>query len=216
MASCPHQMSHQATRTSDFSQIARKPLSSTAVRILTDHNNDNVHTETLTAHGIREATADLSTKDEFVADNEPRPPRVTFWSRCRSIWKRYYSVWRRLSLDTWLQELLSIAISFICLVALVILLFHYDQKPLRDWKLDITLNAVISILITVMDATLALPLAAGFGQLKWILLKREKQPLQKVQQLDDASRSTMGSFTLLLSLHGRLVSYPDRIEIRKS
>ncbi|KPI45566.1 uncharacterized protein AB675_257 [Cyphellophora attinorum] len=81
----------------------------------------------------------------------------------------------------------------------------YDHKPIREWTAGITLNAVISILITILDAALALPLASGFGQLKWVLLKRKKQILQDLQQLDYASRSTTGSFTLLLSLRGSII-----------
>ena len=208
-------MSHQATRVGDFTHIARTPLSSTAVRILTDQGNDRVHTEMPTAPGVQESGPNSSMKTERDAANERPPARNFFWSRCCSIWRRFRSMWRRFSLDTWLQELFSIAISFLCLVALVILLFQYDQKPLRDWKLNITLNAVISILITIMDAALALPLASAFGQLKWILLKRNKQRLQKVQHLDNASRGTMGSLTLLLSLHGRSVNHLNPIAVRQ-
>ncbi|KAK5329088.1 hypothetical protein LTR70_000924 [Exophiala xenobiotica] len=56
-----------------------------------------------------------------------------------------------------------------------------------------------------MDAALALPLASGFGQLKWIMLRRKSQPLPRMQQLDLASRSAAGSISLLLSLQGGFI-----------
>jgi hypothetical protein len=202
-------MSHEPLRRGDASLIPRKALPDTAIRALVERNDDSPNAETSAPEGTRQPLMVSDTKNEYTLEGDEPSSRPSFRKRCRATWRRF-------SLDTWLQELLSIAISFICLAALVILLFHYDHKPIREWTAGITLNAVISILITILDAALALPLASGFGQLKWVLLKRKKQILQDVQQLDYASRSTTGSFTLLLSLRGRLVKWISCDELESS
>ena len=87
-------------------------------------------------------------------------------------------------------------------MALVVILIIFDGKPLRSWPLGITPGALISVLVTVMNAALAVPLASGFGQLKWQSLNGRAQTLQRIQQLDFASRSVGGSINLLLSWQG--------------
>lgn len=110
-----------------------------------------------------------------------------------------------LSQDSWWPEVFSLALGVACLVALVALLLVFEKKPIRDWHGGITMNAVISIIVTGMDSALALPLASSFGQLKWIAMKRNATPLPKVQQFDSASRSASGRISLLLSLQGGYV-----------
>jgi hypothetical protein len=53
---------------------------------------------------------------------------------------------RRTSLEFWIWELLSLLVSLTCVGAIIILLAHFDDKPLPNWSYGLTLNGIISIL----------------------------------------------------------------------
>lgn len=78
---------------------------------------------------------------------------------------------RRRFLREWWQEILSAISSMLCLVAIVIILYKVNGKPLSDWNEPVSLNAVISLLSTAGKAGLILPVAECISQLKWIYLQ---------------------------------------------
>lgn len=77
-------------------------------------------------------------------------------------------------LSEWWQEILSAISSILCTVAIVIILYNVDGKPLSKWTVPISLNVVISILSTAGKAGLILPVAECISQLKWIHLQSKK------------------------------------------
>lgn len=81
---------------------------------------------------------------------------------------------RRRFLSEWWQEMLSALSSVSCLVAIVVILYKVNGKPLADWNGPVSLNAVVSILSTAVKAGLILPVADCISQLKWIYLQGSK------------------------------------------
>lgn len=77
-------------------------------------------------------------------------------------------------LSEWWQEILSAISSILCTVAIVVILYNVDGKPLTKWTVPISLNVVISILSTAGKAGLILPVAECISQLKWIHLQSKK------------------------------------------
>lgn len=81
---------------------------------------------------------------------------------------------KRRFLTEWWQEMLSAMSSILCVVAIVIILYKVNGKPLADWDEPVSLNAVISVLSTAVKAGLILPVAECISQLKWIHLQSSK------------------------------------------
>lgn len=81
---------------------------------------------------------------------------------------------RRRFLTEWWQEILSAISSMLCTVAIIVILYKVNTKPLADWDEPVSLNAVISILSTAVKAGLILPVAECISQLKWIHLQSSK------------------------------------------
>lgn len=81
---------------------------------------------------------------------------------------------RRRFLTEWWQEMLSAISSMLCIVAIIVILWKVNRKPLADWDEPVSLNAVISILSAAAKAGLILPVAECISQLKWIHLQSSK------------------------------------------
>lgn len=77
-------------------------------------------------------------------------------------------------LREWWQEILSATSSILCTVAIVVILYNVDGKPLANWTVPVSLNVVVSILSTAVKAGLILPVAECISQLKWIHLQSKK------------------------------------------
>lgn len=96
----------------------------------------------------------------------------------------------------WTLEILGCFTSILFLVAIIVVLFKYDGRPMPDWPYGITLNALISVLSTVMKATMAFVLAESLAQLKWSWF-RGGNKLSDLALLDAASRGAMGALIVL-------------------
>ena len=100
------------------------------------------------------------------------------------------------------------------LVAVIFTLLPYQHQPLPSLPYHISINTLISVLITAMKASSLVVLAEGLGQLKWEYLKTPR-PLQHLQDYDTASRGPWGCLKLLVALrgHGILTSIGAVISI---
>ena len=67
----------------------------------------------------------------------------------------------------WLLHILAIAGSLLSMAAIGMLLAHYNNQPVLDWK-GVTLNAIVSVLSALSSAMLAFTLSDCLGQAKWI------------------------------------------------
>lgn len=117
-----------------------------------------------------------------------------FKSRLSSWIEEWITNWWGVELMFWLFAALSI-------IAILITLAVHNGRPLPDWPLGITINAVISILATMGQMSMMNPVTECISQLKWLWFTR-RRPLQEFQAFDSASRGTMGSLKLLWKLRG--------------
>ena len=97
---------------------------------------------------------------------------------------------------SWTLEILGCLTSIGFLVAIIVVLRCYDGHPMPDWPYGITLNALISVLSTVMKATMTFVLTESLAQLKWSWFNAGNR-LSDLALLDAASRGAMGAFVVL-------------------
>ncbi|KAJ5133316.1 hypothetical protein N7476_003455 [Penicillium atrosanguineum] len=97
---------------------------------------------------------------------------------------------------SWTLEILGCLTSIGFLVAIIVILFNFDGRPMPDWPHGITLNTLVSVFSTVMKATMAFVLTESLAQLKWSWF-RGGNKLSDLALLDAASRGAMGAFIVL-------------------
>jgi hypothetical protein len=99
--------------------------------------------------------------------------------------------------DTWVLEILLLLVSWVSMSAIVGLLVHYNQKPIVTW-LELSLNAMISILATIFKSALLFALSSCLGQWTYISFSsRRHRQLSEFVIYDSASRGSLGSLSLL-------------------
>lgn len=99
--------------------------------------------------------------------------------------------------SSWIWEILSCVIAVASLAGIIVVLYMYDGKSMPDWPYGITLNAVISLLTTLMKAAMAFPITEALSQLKWSWFSRGNN-LSDLALLDAASRGPFGAALVLL------------------
>ncbi|KAF2438951.1 hypothetical protein P171DRAFT_328896, partial [Karstenula rhodostoma CBS 690.94] len=98
----------------------------------------------------------------------------------------------------WLIEIISWTFSALSMVGIIIVLYHYQHRPLPRWPLGLTLNAYISVLAKVSGAALLLPVSEALGQLKWIWFRvngdksTQSKKMWDFELFDNASRGPWG------------------------
>ncbi|OAX81902.1 hypothetical protein ACJ72_03756 [Emergomyces africanus] len=107
----------------------------------------------------------------------------------------------RLVLDWWLWELGACVIGLLALVATIGMLAAYSGGRVPQLPENFTLNAIISILTTVVKVSTLFVVAASISQLKWLWL-RDMRSLQDVQIFDDASRGPLGALYMIFYFRG--------------
>lgn len=107
------------------------------------------------------------------------------------------SKWEIFLYEWWTIELLAFVVSFASLIAIAVILRHYDGHSQPDWPHNITLNSVLSWFTTLFKASLLVPVAACFGQASWAHYRSGSRPLTDLAIYDSASRGPIGSMQLL-------------------
>lgn len=139
--------------------------------------------------------ASSPSKDENNVVHEVRQaPRSSSFDRTRHASEKY-----------WLNEVASCLVAFGVLIAIICVLNQHDGQPLPEWKYGITLNALVSVLSTILKAAAVMPLAVGISQAKW-LWYAEPRPLKDIETFDDASRGPWGSLLLLLDMRAHYIA----------
>lgn len=98
----------------------------------------------------------------------------------------------------WALEILTVIVAVILLLAIVILLNHYDGRYMPEWPFDINLNSAIAFLSTFLRAAIVAAVAEIIGQIKWTWFTERTRPLHHLQDFDAASRSIIGSIRLVM------------------
>ena len=100
--------------------------------------------------------------------------------------------------DWWFIEFVCAILSLICLLATLWILRWQHNRPLPEWEYGITLNAVVSALVTLAKSLMAATVATCLGQLKWTQFYQQSgAPLAELENVDQASRGAWGSLKLL-------------------
>ena len=131
-------------------------------------------------------------------NNNPYPPH-----------KNYYLT----ILTSWRGEILSLFLAILALISIVVVLDHFDGRPLSDWSLTVSLNVVIAFLVMICHVSLLVPLTEGLSQLKWNWFARGERPLRDFEIFEGVSRAgggPVGSLKFLFMRKGRCVNRSSR------
>ena len=104
----------------------------------------------------------------------------------------------------WSWEISSCVLAIGALVGIIVVLYVFDGQSTPDWPYGITLNALISVLVTIMKAAMAFPITEALSQLKWSWFN-EGNKLSDLALLDAASRGAFGAFIVLFRFIPRWV-----------
>ncbi|KAK1702431.1 hypothetical protein BDP67DRAFT_452867 [Colletotrichum lupini] len=107
-------------------------------------------------------------------------------------------------LKGWWPEIIWCLVSVVCIIVLISVLRSYDNQPLPNWPLGLTLNTVVAFISTFCRTSFVLPVVESLSQYKWNWYKSPR-PLGDFAVFDEASRGPWGSLKLLLRTKGRLV-----------
>ena len=103
----------------------------------------------------------------------------------------------RLHGTAWTLELLSLSLSVTSLLAAAVVLGHFNEKPLDEWRFVTSINTIISILGVISKATLAFAVSSAFGQHKWNWFRTRQDELRVFVTFDEATRGPLGGIKLL-------------------
>ncbi len=118
-------------------------------------------------------------------------------SHKRSIYDRYI-------LDSWWLEVLSWLVATVLLLALLILLGHFNKKPLSEWHSKLSLNTIIAVVSQLVQMVLLVPIASSLSQLQW-LWYRNRKPLKDISYFQEASTGLGSSLVLLFKRRASLI-----------
>jgi hypothetical protein len=105
----------------------------------------------------------------------------------------------------WFAELLALAGAIVLIIAIIILLIHFDGKRTFDNdNFGITLNALVSLLATSSKGCLLAIISEVIGQWNWMLFSSgsPRQKLLQFDHIDKASRGAPGSLNLIFKYRG--------------
>jgi hypothetical protein len=106
---------------------------------------------------------------------------------------------RHLTSRFWLWEAGACILALGLLGVIFGILIFINNKPTWHWEFRWSPTAVLAFVVTVMKAAILIPVSSAIGQLKWHRFKRYDR-LRDMELYDEASRGSIGSARLLLSL----------------
>lgn len=114
--------------------------------------------------------------------------------------KRTAHLWLTRLASTWWIESITLCTSFVCMAALVCILFLFQDRLSTDWPFFISLNATIAIAITAAKATLLATVSVCLSQEKWNRFRNKTHKLQDLAVIDTASRGPLGAIQMLFQV----------------
>lgn len=110
--------------------------------------------------------------------------------------------------DTWYAELCALSFGTLLLALAGFVFYRLNNRPTSVWKIAVTPNACLSIVITIIEACVVFTLCSAMGQLKWVVYKEKPQSLAEMQVFDDASRKSLVGGAKLLTGRGGYIQSP--------
>lgn len=102
-------------------------------------------------------------------------------------WSRTRESIRHIGVALWLWEILGLLTSASCIGAILVILAHYDGKPMPTWAYGLTINGVVSVLAGIAKASVILPVAEAISQLKWCWFWERQKTVADFELFDAAS-----------------------------
>jgi hypothetical protein len=90
-----------------------------------------------------------------------------------------------------------VGLAIACLVAILTILFSFDGRALAEYRSDLSITTMISVLATTMQGCVLFATTSALGQCNWQWYSDGIRPLHHFQALDDASRGRLGACRLL-------------------
>ncbi|KAL4755815.1 DUF3176 domain-containing protein [Aspergillus foveolatus] len=106
----------------------------------------------------------------------------------------------------WLLESISSILALGLLLAIALIFWHMDNKPLDAWTARVSLNATISILTTACTTALMHSVSSFIAQSKWLHFKTQPRKLAHFELFEGASRGVWGSILLLATIPWNLAT----------
>jgi hypothetical protein len=149
----------------------------------------------------RESPSEELLSSETQRSRQDKPGEESTRPRPRTT---FYTAWVQ---DWWLLEVVSLLLGTVAIIAICIILIHYQNEPAPEINsimgVGITLNTIIAILAAVGRASLLLPVAECIGQQKWTWFSGSARPLTELETFDQGSRGAFGSLVLLWRINVR-------------
>ncbi|KID84994.1 hypothetical protein MGU_07787 [Metarhizium guizhouense ARSEF 977] len=101
----------------------------------------------------------------------------------------------------WMLEMACILLSFSTFILIVMVLSKFNQQSVPDLPLKVTLNTMLSFLVTLAKAAFMFPVSIAISRAQWSWFLQER-PLYDFHVFDQASRGTWGSLVLLWRIRG--------------
>ncbi|KAF2100257.1 hypothetical protein NA57DRAFT_73867 [Rhizodiscina lignyota] len=138
--------------------------------------------------------SNLPTSSQNLLRDDITPPGTEPFENSNGSERAPHTVWA--TLRAWGLEICTWALGTGALLAIIILLAHFNDRPLEQWKSKVEFNTVVSVLSQVATPALLVSVQSCLGQLKWIRY-RKRTALTALEVFDKASRGPQGSFELL-------------------
>ncbi|KAK4444948.1 hypothetical protein QBC34DRAFT_442160 [Podospora aff. communis PSN243] len=110
------------------------------------------------------------------------------------------------ALASWRLETFSLLAGIGDLVAIFLILDHFNGEDVPSWPVSLNLNSLIAILTTLLRAFLIFPIAEVISQEKWFWFSRPR-PLRHLDAFDLGSRGIWGSAKLMLIAYSSAVPF---------
>ena len=114
----------------------------------------------------------------------------------------------RSHLTAWAPELIWCVVAVSLVATLVIILHRYQDEPLPDWPLGLTLNTAVALISTGIRTTTVIVISEALSQLKWNRFASDERRLSDLHIIDRASRGPWGSSLMVMRGRGGCV-YPS-------
>ena len=119
--------------------------------------------------------------------------------------------------EWWMWEFLAMVVSIGAIIALIVVLKDADQQQQQPWMIgntQLTLNTVISIISTIIRASLLVMVSGALNQSPWNWFAQREhghnnwsgQPLKDLDTFGGAANSSLASLKLLYRTKFRCIS----------